>query len=146
MKKILLGLLVVLTTLGAYGQNNSHNLITHSSSSQTMVWSDTEKEYMFFDLEKSHPDYCSWMIIYNDNHTGSVKMTNIASDVVYNIIIYNYEILQDDEGMDYIWMDCIQQHNSQKLTITLNSYTNGKFISVFMPDSQLALFFSSLKD
>ena len=146
MKKLILSFVLALTSFGAFSQNNLHNVITNSISTQRMVWSDIDDEWLFFDLEEEHLEYYSWLVNFNDNHTGTIKITGVKNQKIYDLIIYNWEIRQDEDEKDYIWMDIMQTFNSEKGTIMLNEYPNGKFISVFLPDSQLAIFFSNLEE
>lgn len=140
-----MGVLMSITTLCAYGQDTYSHLTDHVKT-ERMVWSESDNEYLFFDLEERHIDKCFWVFTFNKNRTGDIKMTNAESGDVYTFKIYNWEIRKNNDGREYIWIDVIQSNDSQKLTIIFTSYDTGKMISVFMPDDKLAVFFDNLDD
>jgi len=137
---------MTVTTLVTYGQSSKqpNNLITHHSSVQRMIWSDVDDEYMFFDLKERYRDANFWQFTFNDNNTGYVKMTNVSSEDFYEFTIYDWEIRENTNGDDYLWIDAIQKIDYKKVTIIVNTYPSGKLISVFMPDDKLAIFFDNL--
>lgn len=146
MKKLLLSLLLSISALCSYGQSEPTNLITYNVSSQRMVWSDVDKKYIFFDINVRHIESNMWQFMFNDNHTGNITMTNISTGTIYKFTIYQWEIRVNEEGVNYLWIDCLQIVDSQRVTILVNTYPTGKLVSVFIADKQLALFFDSLQD
>ena len=109
-----------------------------------MVWSNVDNKNLFFDLKDRYYDVNVWELNFNDNRSGTIKITNTKTDEVYAFNIYNWEIRTDDNGKDYIWVDVLQISDSQRCTILITSYDSGKMISVFMPESQMCMFFDNL--
>ena len=148
MKKFLLGLLFVLTTAFAYGQkptNEPSVLITRHLSSNRMVWSNTDNKHLFFDLDERAPENCVWLSYFNDNGTGYIKMIKVSNSVVYDFNIYDYVMKEDDNGQ-YLRIEAIQTSNGEKVTILVNTYEDDggwKMVSIFLPESDLALFFDT---
>ena len=143
MKRILLTFLLAVISLTAYSQNNK-TIITKFTSIQRMVWSNVDNKNLFFDLKDRYYDVNVWELNFNDNRSGTIKITNTKTDEVYAFNIYNWEIRTDDNGKDYIWVDVLQISDSQRCTILITSYDSGKMISVFMPESQMCMFFDNL--
>lgn len=146
MKKLLFSLLFAVSSLCLYGQSEPTNLITYNTASQRMVWSDVDNEYLFFDINPRHRESNMWQFMFNDNHTGSITMTNISTGTIYKFTIYQWEIRVNDDGINYLWIDCLQVVDSQRITILVNTYPNGKMVSTFMPDKQLCIFFDNLQE
>ena len=143
MKKALLTILLAVSSLTAYSQSGG-TIITKFTSIQRMIWSDIDDKHLFFDLEKRYSDINVWQMNFNENHSGVIKMTSSKTDEVYAFNIYNWEIRTNNYGEDYIWVDVLQVSDSQRCTILINSYDEGKMISIFMPESQLCMFFDNL--
>jgi len=95
-------------------------------------------------LKERYRDANFWQFTFNDNNTGYVKMTNVSSEDFYEFTIYDWEIRENTNGDDYLWIDAIQKIDYKKVTIIVNTYPSGKLISVFMPDDKLAIFFDNL--
>ena len=146
MKKILFGLLVALTTLSAYGQKPDELpsvLITRNTSTQRMVWSDVDDEYMFFDLKDRYRDINVWLSYFNDNGTGYIQMIREYNNEFIELNVYNYEIKEDAEGT-YLKVQAIQSKDGQKVTVIIQDYGDGlKMVTVFMPLDQLAIYFDT---
>ena len=146
MKRLLFGLLVSLTTLSAYGQKPDKEpsvLITRNTSTQRMVWSDVDDEYMFFDLKDRYRDINIWLSYFNDNGTGYIKMIREYNNEFIELNVYNYEIKEDAEGT-YLKVQAIQSKDGQKVTLIIQDYGDGfKMVTVFMPDDQLAIYFDT---
>lgn len=144
MKKILFGLLVALTTLSAYGQNSVKDvnvLVTHNLSTQRMVWSDSQNEYMFFDLAERYTEHNVFLSDFNNDGSGYIKLIRVESSDVYEFTVYNYETRSNDKG-DYIWIDAIQIVDSQKVTFIIQELgEKNKMLTLFMPESKLVIYF-----
>jgi hypothetical protein len=146
MKKVLLGLMLTFAVLTANAQSQSGTTIMKRTSSQRMVWSDVDDKWLFFPLRERHYEASVWETLLNDNGTGSIRITNVDSEITYGINIYKWEMRTNDDGQQYIWIEGIQISDSQRLQVIMNSYSNGKMYTVFMPDSQLAIFFDNLTE
>ena len=146
MKRLILGLFVTLTALSAYGQKPDELpsvLITRNTSTQRMVWSDVDDEYMFFDLKDRYRDINIWLSYFNDNGTGYIKMIREYNNEFIELNIYNYEMKEDEEGT-YLKVQAIQAKDGQKVTLIIQDYGDGfKMLTVFMPDDQLAIYFDT---
>jgi len=146
MKKFLFGVLVTLTTLSAYGQKPKEEpslLITRNTSTQRMVWSDVEDEWMFFDLAERYPDNNVWLTYFNDNGSGYMKMVRVSNNEEFQFTIYKYEMRENERG-EYLWIDALQSFDGQKVTILIQEYGEGiKMITIFMPDSNIVLYFDA---
>ena len=146
MKKLILGLFVTLTALSAYGQRPAEEpsiLITRHTSTQRMVWSDVDDEYMFFDLKDRYRDINIWLSYFNDNGTGYIKMIREYNNEFIELNIYDYEMKEDAEGT-YLKIQAIQAKDGQKVTVIVQDYGDGfKMVTVFMPDDQLAIYFDT---
>ena len=146
MKRLLFGLLVALTTLSAYGQKpltEPSVLITRNTSTQRMVWSDVDDEFMFFDLKDRYRDINVWLSYFNENGTGYIKMIREYNNEFIELNIYNYEMKEDEEGT-YLKVQAIQAKDGQKVTLIIQDYGDGfKMLTVFMPDDQLAIYFDT---
>lgn len=146
MKRLILGLLVTLTTLSAYGQKPAKEpsvLITRNTFTQRMVWSDVDDEYMFFDLKDRYRDINIWLSYFNDNGTGYIKMIREYNNEFIELNIYEYEIKEDENGT-YLKIKAIQSKDGQKVTVIIQDYGDGfKMVTVFMPDDQLAIYFNT---
>ena len=147
MKRLILAFVVAVTSFGAYAQTKA-DIVTKHRHMQTMVWSDTEGEYMFFDYNSiGREDFDAfWHFELKEVGTGNVKMTDIATEEYYLFSIYKWEIRTDKNGEQFIWIDFIEPKTSDRGTILVNDYPGeGKMISIFMPESKLAIFFDNLK-
>ena len=146
MKRLILGLFVTLTALSAYGQKPDELpsvLITRHTSTQRMVWSDVDDEYMFFDLKDRYRDINVWLSYFNDNGTGYIQMIREYNNEFIELNVYNYEIKEDVEGT-YLKVQAIQSKDGQKITVIVQDYGDGfKMVTVFMPDDQLAIYFDT---
>ena len=147
MKKLILAFVVAVTSFGAYAQTKA-DIVTKHRHMQTMVWSDTEGEYMFFDQDDyGRTDYSVfWQFELKEIGTGYIKMNDIETGKYYEFSVYKWEIRTDKNGKQFIWIDFIEPITSDRGTILFNDYSGeGKMISIFMPESKLAIFFDSLK-
>lgn len=148
MKKLILVLLVTLTALSAYGQKPAEEpsvLITRNTSTQRMVWSDVEDEWMFFDLVDRYSDNNVWLSYFNSNGSGYMKMVRVSTGEEFAFTIYGYEMRENDRG-EYLWIDALQVHDGQKVTILVQEYGQGiKMVTVFMPTSKVVLYFDTEK-
>lgn len=146
MKKLILVLLVTLTALSAYGQKPAEEpsvLITRNTSTQRMVWSDVEDEWMFFDLVDRYSDNNVWLSYFNSNGSGYMKMVRVSTGEEFAFTIYGYEMRENDRG-EYLWIDALQVHDGQKVTILVQEYGQGiKMVTVFMPTSKVVLYFDT---
>ena len=146
MKRLILGLFVTLTALSAYGQKPDELpsvLITRNTSTQRMVWSDVDDEYMFFDLKDRYRDINVWLSYFNDNGTGYIQMIREYNNEFIELNVYNYEIKEDAKGT-YLKVQAIQSKDGQKVTLIIQDYGDGfKMVTVFMPDDQLAIYFDT---
>ena len=146
MKKLILGLFVTLTALSAYGQKPTEEpsvLITRNTSTQRMVWSDVQDEWMFFDLTERHPDNNVWLSYFNDNGSGYMKMIRVSNNEEFAFTIYDYEMRENDRGQ-YLWIDALQIHDGQKVTVLVQEYGEGiKMVTIFMPKSNVVLYFDT---
>ena len=144
MKKVLLTLAVVFTALTAAAQN-TFNVVTDKMEISNMVWSETLQEHSFFEKEARTYKKVVWEVTMNNNHTGTVKVTELKDGDKYGFNIYNWEFRKDNKGQDFIWMDAIQVSNSEKVTILVSANEQKQqMISVFMPDSKIAIFFDNM--
>ena len=146
MKKLILGLFVTLTALSAYGQKPAEEpsvLITRNTSTQRMVWSDVQDEWMFFDLTERHSDNNVWLSYFNDNGSGYMKMIRVSNNEEFAFTIYDYEMRENDRGQ-YLWIDALQIHDGQKVTVLVQEYGEGiKMVTIFMPKSNVVLYFDT---
>lgn len=143
---MIFGVLMAITALSAYGQKPSNEpsvLITRNTSTQRMVWSEVDDEWMFFDLTERHPDNNVWLSYFNDNGSGYMKMIRVSNNEEFPFTIYDYEMRENDRG-EYLWIDALQTSDGQKVTILVQEYGEGiKMVSVFMPDSKVVLYFDT---
>lgn len=110
-----------------------------------MVWSNTDNKHLFFDLDERAPENCVWLSYFNDNGTGYIKMIKVSNSVVYDFNIYDY-VMKEDENGQYLRIEAIQTSNGEKVTILVNTYEDDggwKMVSIFLPESDLALFFDT---
>lgn len=147
MKKLLLLLfgLLSFTTLA----QSQYEITTYYSASSKMVWSDVDNKYLFFNLDERHLARFEWEFILNDNHTGRVSAVHISRNDRdnYNFNIYNYEIRENKDGREYLWIDAIQISDSQKVTFIVDRNSYGEnMISIFMPESDLQIVFDNFDE
>lgn len=144
MKKVLLTLAVAFAALTAAAQS-TFNVVTDKAESSNMVWNKTLNEYSFFDKEARHYNKIVWEFVLNNNHTGTVKVTELQDTDKYGFNIHNWEFRKDDKGNDLLWIDAVQVSNSEKVTLIITANElKQQLISVFMPESELALFFDNM--
>ena len=144
MKKVLLTLAVVFTALTAAAQN-TFNVVTDKMEINDMIWNPSLKEYFFFEKEARTYKKVVWEVTLNSNHTGAIRVTELKDGDKYGFNIYNWEFRQNDKGKDFIWIDAIQVSNSEKVTIMVDANAlKQQLISIFMPDSKVALFFDNM--
>jgi hypothetical protein len=143
MKKIL-GLIFLLSSFFISAQN-TFNVITDQLRIDNMIWNQSLEKFSYFEKEARHYNKVVWEFTLNNNHTGSIKVTELGDGDKYGFNIYNWEFRKNEQGQDFIWADVIQVSNSEKATIMVNSnQLKQQMVSVFMPDSRLVLFFDNM--
>lgn len=147
MKKLLL-ILLTLVSLSTFAQT-TNSVTTLNVATSKMVWSNIDNKYIFVDVDKRHYARFVWTFTFNDNHTGNINSVHVqrGETVKYGFIIYTWEIRQNDNGEDFIWIDAMQVSDSQKVTIMVNrNYHGENMISVFMPESETHLCFDNFDE
>ena len=147
MKKLLL-LLVSLVSLSAFGQTKGV-IVTHYFSTQKMVWSNTDGEWLFFDNNDRTRRSCKWSFVLNDDGSGSVDMEELTGDKdEYELVIYDWNgtPIGDCEGLDAKF---IQNLDGQKGNVMIQKcIIDGEVkhaVSVFLPESNLFIYFENFQ-
>ena len=144
MKKVLLTLAVAFAALTTAAQS-TFNVVTDKLQIDNMVWNETLQEHSFFDKEARRYSKVVWEFTLNNNHTGTVKITELEDGDKYGFNIHNWEFRKDAKDQNFIWIDAIQVSNSEKVTVLVSANElKQQLISVFMPESKLALFFDNM--
>jgi len=147
MKKLFLVIALIATTFAAMAQSEivSGRIIAHSTSTQTMVWSQSDQKTITVpDRERFQEDNLIELNLNTQNSSGKCTITNIADGAVYSFNIYDYELHPDqisDSGLIYdtLVLNCIESSTSNKVRIIYLSYKDSSFrlVSVFMPSENL---------
>jgi hypothetical protein len=147
MKKLFF-IITLLFSIVSFGQT-TNTVKTFNLETSRMVWSDVDEKYLFFDLDKRHYSIFEWTISLNNNNTGFISASHIGrvEDTKYAFNIHNWEIKQNDDGADYLWIDAIQVSDSQKVTLLINkNMYNEQIFSLFMPESNIMLVFDNFNE
>lgn len=148
MKKLLLVIGLVASAFSLSAQNDVNGrIITHSTATQTMVWSESDQKNIYFDKQERHPeDNLVEISLDSKTASGKVVITNINDGDAFTFIIYDYEFRPDQktpEGVLFnsFLIDCVESSTGTKARMVWLSYQNAEFrmISVFMPSEQLAV-------
>ena len=95
MKKLFLVIALIATTFAAMAQSEivSGRIIAHSTSTQTMVWSQSDQKTITVpDRERFQEDNLIELNLNTQNSSGKCTITNIADGAVYSFNIYDYEM------------------------------------------------------
>jgi len=139
---------MIAATFTVKGQSNQiiGRIITHSTSTQTMVWSESDQKHVYFtDRERYLEDNLIEINLDSRQASGKIKITNIGDGEVYTFNIYNYEFRPDQHGEGLIYdsmvIDCIEASSGTKAKIIYLSYQDSSFraVSVFMPSEQMVV-------
>lgn len=148
MKKMLLAIAMMVASFTVKAQSTVNGrVITHSTSTQTMVWSESENRNIYFDQRERYlEDNLVEISLNSQTASGKVVVTNINDGDAFAFNIYDYEFRPNqftDEGdaYDTFVIDCIEANTGTKARIVWLSYqsTGIKVISVFMPTEQLVV-------
>ena len=147
MKKLLF-LLVTLLSLSAFGQTKGV-IVTHYFSTQRMVWSDVDNEWLFFDNDDLTRRSCQWNFTLEDDGSGTVYMEELIKDGdEYELVIYDWNItpIGDCDGIDSKF---IQKIDGQKGSVMIQKCIVGGVakhaISIFLPETQLFIYFDNFQ-
>lgn len=150
MKKLFLAITLIIATFSAKAQSDVVNgrVITHSTATKTMVWSEVDQKNIFFDQQERHPDdNLIETSINTRTATGKITITSIETGDVYNFNIFDYEvrpeqITPDGTKYDTFIIDCIEVNTGAKARIVFMSYQDSSFrmVTVFMAEDQLAVY------
>ena len=147
MKKLFF-LFVLLFSLKSFSQTNT-SVSTYNVATSDMVWSDMDEKYLFFPVDERHFAKFVWNFTFNDNYTGAIKSSHIGrtENTNYGFNIYKWEIRNNNDGSEYIWVDAIQVSDSQKVTFIINKNSYGEnMISLFMPEKNKFLTFDNFNE
>lgn len=138
MKKLLLILLVVLTT--NLSAQITGRMITDHTSTQDMIWSEIEGKYMFFPKVERHEEYNMIETNINQAGTGKIIVTDIKTKEIFTWTVYNVGYNKNEEGTEFINCECIEVQTGNQCTFIFSKYGDHRMVSVMMPTSQIAVF------
>jgi hypothetical protein len=143
MKKIILGILLTITTLSSFGQNTTTSVTRHVSTDK-MVWSDSDEKWVFISNEDRRNETVVWEFTLDEDRTGKIKANSVDTEDIYTFTVYNWEIRVNDSGLEYLWIEMVQNVNNEKGTFMINVYPEGRVYSAFLPKSNLVVYFDNL--
>ena len=144
MKKLLLTLLVVLTT--NLSAQITGRMITDHTSTQDMVWSEVESKYMFFNKLARYEEYNMIETNVNQSNTGKIVITDIKTKVTYTWTVYQVNYDKTEEGTEFVRCECIEVQTGDQCTFIFTKYGDHRMVSIMMPSSRLAVFMDDFGD
>jgi len=144
MKKLLLTLLVVLTT--NLSAQITGRMITDHTSTQDMVWSEVESKYMFFNKLARCEEYNMIETNVNQSNTGKIVITDIKTKVTYTFTVYQVNYDKTEEGTEFVRCECIEVQTGDQCTFIFTKYGDHRMVSIMMPSSRLAVFMDDFGD
>lgn len=143
MKKILTLALSALTlTLSA---QVTGRIITDHVKVDDLVWSDLEKEWMFFENTERYPEFNMIETDLKSDLSGKLRVTNIQDRQIYDFLVIESNFEESEYG-EMMVMECMEVSSGDKCTIIVHKIGNEHMISLMLPGSRMAIFFDNLSE
>ena len=145
MKKILLTWTFFLTTsLFAQQGDIEVIIITHYTSESSMVWSESQQDYIYKETEERYRESCLWTIKLINDKTGQILIEYLDDGTKRLLDVYNWRKIEDDDKG--IRADFVVKLEGLKGTIIIQYTENSEeMLSIFLPEEELMLTFDNIK-
>ena len=145
MKKLLFTLTLLLCSTIGFGQVQSHTatVVTHYLTLEDMMWSDIKGENIFLPKVARHRRSANWSFTLKDDGSGLIVMEDLRDGDDYYLEVYSWKG-EDFKGNDGIVAEFVQRYDGQKGTLMIQ-WRDGQYgISIFLPQTEIYMFFDNM--
>ena len=145
MKKLLFTLTLLLCSTIGFGQVQSHTatVVTHYLTLEDMMWSEIKGENIFIPKVARHRRSANWSFTLREDGSGLITMEDLEDGDDYYLEVYDWKG-EEFNGNDGIVAEFVQRFDGQKGTLMIQ-WRDGQYgISIFLPQTEIYMFFDNM--
>ena len=144
MKKLLFTLAILCSTIG-FGQVKTHTatVVTHYLTLEDMMWSDIKEENIFLPKVPRHRRSANWSFTLREDGSGLITMEDLEDGDDYYLEVYDWKG-EEFNGNDGIVAEFVQIFDGQKGTLMIQRRDGQYGISIFLPQTEIYMFFDNM--
>lgn len=128
--------------LSAFSQA-SGTIQTSHLNVQTMLRSTIDDKWVYIDRAPRGPMAAIWKFDISEDGIGAASMVNLSNGESFLFVISASAVEQLEEGGSVVFFESTEIATSDKCTLIVSRISDIQFVSVMIPDKELALFFDN---
>lgn len=134
--------LLMTVALSAFSQA-SGTIQTSHVTVQTMLRSTIDNKWVYIDATPRTPVASVWKFDIGKDGIGAASMVNLSDGESFSFVIKATEVKQLEEGDNVAFFESTEIATGDKCTLIVSRISDIQFVSVMMPDKEMALFFDN---
>lgn len=134
--------LLMTVALSAFSQA-SGTIQTSHLTVQTMLRSTIDNKWVYIDATPRTLVASVWKFDIGKDGIGAASMVNLSDGESFSFVIKATEVKQLEEGGSMVFFESTEIATGDKCTLIVSRISDIQFVSVMMPDKEMALFFDN---